>query len=87
MSTTNALPQRKALVLSESWTTLKAMCLEQLRTVQREKIASDQRSEHGGGGVGLNEILRKSDGQVEMNIQHQANESFVTFTAEIPIQS
>ena len=87
LSTTNALPQEKAQALSEVWTGLKAMCLNQLRTVQREKIAKDQRSEHGGGGVGLNEILRKADGHVEMNIHHQAHESFVTFTAEIPIRS
>lgn len=87
LSTTNALTREKALALSETWTDLKAMCLEQLRTVQREKIAKDQRSEHGGGGVGLNEILRKADGHVEMNIHHQAHESFVTFTAEIPIRS
>ena len=87
LSTTNALPQEKAQALSEVWTDLKAMCLSQLRTVQREKIAKDERSEHGGGGVGLNEILRKSDGQVEMNIHHQAHESIVTFTAEIPIRS
>ena len=87
LSTSNALPQNKAHALSEAWNDLKAMCLHQLRSEQREKIAKDARSEHGGGGVGLNEILRKADGQVEMNIQHQANESRVTFHAEISIRS
>jgi hypothetical protein len=55
--------------------------------MQREKLAGDSRSEHGGGGVGLNEILRKANGCVDMNIKNQAGIARVTFTAEIPLQS
>jgi hypothetical protein len=55
--------------------------------MQREKLAGDARSEHGGGGVGLNEILRKADGRVDMNIENQAGIARVTFSAEIPLQS
>ncbi|MBV42864.1 MAG: hypothetical protein CL834_07510 [Crocinitomicaceae bacterium] len=36
----------------------------QLRAIQRNKIAYEARSEHGGAGVGLNEMIRKSLGQV-----------------------
>jgi hypothetical protein len=50
-------------------------------------LAGDSRSEHGGGGVGLNEILRKANGCVDMNIENQAGIARVTFTAEIPLQS
>ena len=46
--------------------TLKSKCQNELRSMQREKLAGDARSEHSGGGVGLNEILRKADGRVDI---------------------
>lgn len=82
----NALSSDKAEALRQTWQDLKAMCSEELRTMQRDKIAGEQRSAHGGGGVGLNEILRKAAGHVTMEINHQANDAYVTFTAEIPIR-
>ena len=38
-------------------------------------------------GVGLNEILRKAAGRVDMNIENQAEVARVTFSAEIPLES
>ena len=63
----NAISTSKAKVLEERWSALKSLCNEELRAMQRMKIAQDDRSSHGGGGVGLNEILRKAAGQVEMS--------------------
>ena len=55
--------------------------------MQRDKLAGESRSDHGGGGVGLNEILRKAAGRVDMNIENQAEVARVTFSAEIPLES
>lgn len=86
LCTKNALPALKATALEKRWRTLKSLCHEELRAMQRTKIAQDDRSSHGGGGVGLNEILRKAAGRVEMNFDHHNEETYVTFTAEIPLR-
>lgn len=83
----NAIDSNQVEALKESWESLKSKCKDELRSLQREKLAGDSRSEHGGGGVGLNEILRKTAGRVDMNIEHQAEVARVTFSAEIPLQS
>jgi len=83
----NAIDSNQVEALKESWESLKSKCKDELRSLQREKLAGDSRSEHGGGGVGLNEILRKTAGRVDMNIEHQAEVARVTFSAEISLQS
>lgn len=83
----NAIDHRCVKELQETWTKLKSKCQNELRSMQRDKLAGDSRSEHGGGGVGLNEILRKADGQVDMNIENRSEVACVTFSAEIPLQS
>jgi hypothetical protein len=87
IESSNAIDSRSAAELQQTWETLKSKCQNELRSMQREKLAGDARSEHGGGGVGLNEILRKADGRVDMNIENQAGIARVTFSAEIPLQS
>ena len=87
IETSNAIDSRSAAELQQTWETLKSKCQNELRSMQREKLAGDARSEHGGGGVGLNEILRKANGRVDMNIENQAGIARVTFSAEIPLQS
>ena len=72
IETSNAIDSHSAKELQQTWETLKSKCQNELRSMQREKLAGDARSGHGGGGVGLNEILRKADGRVEMNIENQA---------------
>lgn len=86
MSSKNAIAPSQTAALEENWKALKAMCKDELRTMQREKIAREDRSSHGGGGVGLNEILRKAAGHVHMDIEHKKEEAYVTFTAEISIR-
>ena len=87
IETSNAIDSHSAKELQQTWETLKSKCQNELRSMQREKLAGDARSGHGGGGVGLNEILRKADGRVDMNIENQAGIARVTFSAEIPLQS
>ena len=86
IETSNAIDPHNVVELQQTWETLKSKCQNELRSMQREKLAGDARSEHGGGGVGLNEILRKADGRVDMNIENQAGIARVTFSAEIPLQ-
>ena len=83
----NAIDPTHVTSLEKSWETLKSKCKHELRAMQRDKLAGDSRSDHGGGGVGLNEILRKAAGRVDMNIENQAEVARVTFSAEIPLQS
>ena len=83
----NAIDPGNMEELKGAWTTLKSKCQRELRSMQREKLAGDSRSNHGGGGVGLNEILRKANGNVDMNIENLAELTRVTFSAEIPLQS
>ena len=83
----NAIDRIHVEALKESWESLKSKCKNELRSLQREKLAGDSRSDHGGGGVGLNEILRKTAGRVDMNIENQAEVARVTFSAEIPLKS
>lgn len=83
----NAVNPIHVTALKESWESLKSKCNNELRSLQREKLAGDSRSDHGGGGVGLNEILRKTAGRADMNIENQAEVARVTFSAEIPLQS
>jgi len=83
----NAVNPNHVQALKESWESLKSKCKNELRSLQREKLAGESRSDHGGGGVGLNEILRKTAGHVDMNIENQAEVARVTFSAEIPLES
>lgn len=83
----NAINPTHVIALQKTWETLKSKCKNELRAMQREKLAGESRSDHGGGGVGLNEILRKAAGRVEMNIENQAEVTLVTFSAEIPLKS
>ena len=83
----NAIDATHATDLQETWETLKSKCKHELRAMQRDKLAGESRSDHGGGGVGLNEILRKAAGRVDMNIENQAEVARVTFSAEIPLES
>ncbi|MGB1123244.1 MAG: DUF6272 family protein [Flavobacteriales bacterium] len=83
----NAINPTHVIALQKAWETLKSKCKNELRAMQREKLAGESRSDHGGGGVGLNEILRKAAGRVEMNIENKAEVTQVTFSAEIPLKS
>ena len=83
----NAIDPTHVTYLEKSWETLKSKCKHELRAMQRDKLAGEARSNHGGGGVGLNEILRKAAGRVEMNIENKSEVAWVTFSAEIPLQS
>jgi len=83
----NAIDPTHVTALQDAWETLKSKCKYELRAMQRDKLARESRSDHGGGGVGLNEILRKAGGRADMNIENQAEVARVTFSAEIPLQS
>lgn len=73
--------------LEDRWTDLKSLNLEALRAQRMKQISKHERSLHGGGGIGLNEILRKSDGSAEMNFSKSQSDVVVTFIAELPLRS
>lgn len=78
------LPEQQG-PLDARWNELKSMCQNSLRRAQRIRVAQEARSDHGGGGVGLNDMLRKSDGNAEMHFSHERTDVFVTFIAELPL--
>ena len=83
----NCIPLDQCSALNQRWESLKALCNQELRKQQRNQIASDDRSLHGGGGVGLNEIIRKSEGNADMLIVSGQSQAWVTFIAELPLFS
>lgn len=60
----NAISRQQMDYLQSTLHELSSIHPDELRTMQRDKIAHQGRSEHGGGGVGLNELIRKSLGQI-----------------------
>ncbi|HBP44629.1 MAG TPA: hypothetical protein DD635_01910 [Flavobacteriales bacterium] len=82
----NAIDQNKLKDLEQTWESLKTKHQSQLRSMQREKLAGASRSNHGGGGVGLNEILRKANGQVDLSVENKAEAVLITFLAEIHLK-
>ncbi|MFZ9054995.1 MAG: DUF6272 family protein [Flavobacteriales bacterium] len=85
LRTQNRISEHDALVLQDRWEQLKKLETADLRLAQRDQVAQEERSSHGGGGIGLNDILRKADGLAEMHISKKEQNLFVTFTAELPI--
>ena len=85
LKTKNRISEHDASVLQDRWAQLKNLGAADLRQAQRDQVALEERSSHGGGGIGLNDILRKADGQAEMQISEEGKHVFVTFTAELPI--
>jgi hypothetical protein len=85
LRTKNRISQHDAMILQDRWEQLKKLETADLRQAQRDQVAQEERSSHGGGGIGLNDILRKADGQAEMHISKKEEHVFVTFTAELPI--
>lgn len=85
--TLNVVSKEEEDFLKSRWNSLRSIEVDELRTMQREKIALRERSSHGGGGVGLNEIIRKSSGQVDLEFI-TCSERFraAVFTAELPLQ-
>ena len=60
----NPVSQEQETYIKETLETLSESDPNQLRVIQRQKIAHQARSHHGGAGVGLNEMIHKSLGQV-----------------------
>jgi len=85
LRTRNRISRNDAHVLQDRWEQLKNLGTADLRQAQRDQVAQEERSSHGGGGIGLNDILRKADGRAEMQISQEEQHVFVTFTAELPI--
>jgi hypothetical protein len=80
----NEVQEDLEVILQSKWKQLLQLSPKEWRSTQLEKLASTERSMHGGGGVGLNEILRKSDGQVELNfLTHKHGERLVQFSVQI----
>jgi hypothetical protein len=72
--------------LETRWNELLNFPHSDLRDRERETLADDVRSDHGGGGLGLFEILRRADGGVHLDCLSCGNgTAAVEFTAHILI--
>jgi hypothetical protein len=67
IGTHNIIDEATRDLLIARWEPLRSMSDEALRTALREALASTTRSAHGGGGVGLLEIMRRSGGTLLLN--------------------
>ncbi|MDA8771608.1 DUF6272 family protein [Flavobacteriales bacterium] len=85
--TENAVSTEQEKYLQETLLELNAIDADQLRTVQRNKIAHQERSQHGGGGVGLNEMIRKSLGQMFVEfVNSNSNQKNVIFITKLALK-
>jgi hypothetical protein len=72
--------------LAARWEELTSAPYEALRERERDALAEEVRSEHGGGGLGLYEILRRADGGVNCEcLSFDNGTAAVEFTAHILI--
>ena len=62
----NELSEEQHHELARRWNDLSKLSPKEWRQSQREKLTSGSRSRHGGGGMGLIEILRKAQGLVDV---------------------
>jgi len=85
--TENSVSPAQEKYLQETLLELNGIDADQLRTIQRNKIAHQERSEHGGGGVGLNEMIRKSLGQMFVEfINCNSNQKNVIFITKLALK-
>ncbi len=71
--------------LQERWDELKRLNPEALRAQRLSQISQNERSDHGGGGVGLHEILRKSEGCAELSFSQSNSDVMATFIVNLPL--
>ena len=87
MRTENPVSMEQETYLKETLRELNESDLNQLREIQRNKIAHQKRSEHGGAGVGLNELIRKSQGQVFVEFLNTNNDQrHVVFLTKLELK-
>lgn len=80
----NELSSQQQEELTRRWNDLSALSPNEWRQFQRDKLASKNRSIHGGGGMGLIEILRKTEGRVNMTFTTvKSSIIIVRFVAQI----
>ena len=84
--TENPVSQKQENYIKDTLETLSESDPNQLRAIQRNKIANQARSEHGGAGVGLNEMIRKSLGQLYVEfINVNSNQRHVIFLTKLEL--
>ena len=84
MSTANAIQPEKAKDLKARIERLANLDPDALRTIRREHLSNCPRTPHGGGGVGLLEIHRKTAGEVWLEFIPSTHDSQLSvLTAEI----
>lgn len=72
--------------LTTRWSQMASDSEHALRVRERDALAEEVRSNHGGGGLGLFEILRRADGGVIYNcLSFDDGTTAVEFTAHILI--
>jgi len=82
----NPASQASGDLLTARWAELNAASEVELRVRERDALSLEVRSDHGGGGLGLFEILRRADGGVFYDCLSCDNgTAAVEFTAHILI--
>lgn len=86
LSTANPIDGNQAVALREKIDFLSGLDSDQLRHQHRKLLSTSDRSPHGGGGVGLVEIHRKSNGEVLLEFLPSPNHEHTSvLTVEIHV--
>lgn len=84
ISTCNRVDGSTKELLASRLNGLQAQTPEERRNSHRFTLAQGTRSRHGGGGVGFQEILRKTNGQLRLEfLPFDRNSWLAIFTAQI----
>ena len=68
LSSSNLVDTQQAKVLTSAIDKIRNIPNEELRSLKRTVLDSDSRSEHGGGGMGLLELAKLSNGNIESKL-------------------
>ena len=68
LCSSNLVDSKQAKGLVSAIDTIRNISNEELRSLKRDVLDSDRRSEHGGGGMGLLELAKLSNGNIDSKL-------------------